>query len=59
MLDGIDRWRSEQICVNIAPPSQVAIAALFNDRVNLFVIGGHLTMYMTKPEDDMIKIRAK
>ena len=36
-----------------------AIAPFFKDRVNLFEIGGHLTIYMINIEDIMIKISAK
>ena len=39
-----------------ATPSQAMNAAFFKDRVNLFVIGGHLTIYMINIEDIMIKI---
>ena len=46
------------LCKHSTSQSKV-IEAFFKDRVNLFVIGEHLTIYMIKIEDIMIKISAK
>ena len=46
------------LCKRSASQSKV-IEAFFKDRVNLFEIGGHLTIYMINIEDIMIKISTK
>ena len=48
----------EDLCRRSASQSKVTEAS-FKDRVNSYVIGGHLRIYMIKIEDIMTKISAK